>query len=111
MRLTVLAAALSIVCLAATPAGAQPLLTHEGDAYTLRATRITTPLRVDGRLDEAVYEQVPAISDYIQQDPDEGAPISERTESWVLFDDANIYFACRCWDTHPERIVANDMRR
>ena len=29
----------------------------------------------------------------------------------MLFDDTNIYFACRCWDTHPERIVANDMRR
>ena len=28
-----------------------------------------------------------------------------------MFDDANLYFACRCWDTHPERIVANDMRR
>ena len=28
-----------------------------------------------------------------------------------MFDDTNIYFACRCWDQHPERIVANDMRR
>jgi hypothetical protein len=101
---------LCFVCLVAS-SPAQPLLTHDGDAYTLRATRIAVPLRVDGRLDEAIYEQVPAISEYIQQDPDEGAPISERTESWVLFDDANIYFACRCWDSHPERIVANDMRR
>ena len=111
MRHGVFAAALSVVCLAAAPAAAQPLLTHEGDAYTLRATRISAPLRIDGRLDESVYEQVPAITEYIQQDPDEGAPISERTEAWVLFDDDNIYFACRCWDTHPERIVANDMRR
>ena len=29
----------------------------------------------------------------------------------MLFDDTNIYIACRCWDEHPERIVANDMRR
>jgi len=111
MSVIVFIAVSSLVCLAAAPAGAQPLLTHEGDAYTLRATRISAPLRIDGELDEPVYEQVPAISEYIQQDPDEGAPISERTESWVLFDDANIYFACRCWDSHPERIVANDMRR
>jgi hypothetical protein len=106
-----LAAALSFVCVAAAPAQAQPVLTHEGEAYTLRATRIATPLRIDGRLDESTYEQVPAITEYIQQDPDEGAPISERTESWVMFDDVNIYFACRCWDSHPDRIVANDMRR
>jgi hypothetical protein len=28
-----------------------------------------------------------------------------------MFDDVNLYFTCRCWDQHPERIVANDMRR
>ena len=28
-----------------------------------------------------------------------------------MFDDDNLYIACRCWDAHPERIVANDMRR
>ncbi len=28
-----------------------------------------------------------------------------------MFDDQNIYVACRCSDQHPERIVANDMRR
>ena len=106
-----LPATVLFACLAAAPLRAQPLLTHEGEAYTLRATRIATPLRIDGRLDESTYEQVPAITEYIQQDPDEGAPISERTESWVMFDDANIYFACRCWDSHPDRIVANDMRR
>ena len=99
----------------AAPALAQPALppviTSDETGFTVRATRITTPMIIDGRLDEAVYERVPAISDYIQQEPKEGAPISERTESWVMFDDVNLYIVCRCWDSHPERIVANDMRR
>ena len=51
------------------------------------------------------------ITEYVQQDPHEGAPASERTESWVLYDDRNIYVACRCLDEHPERMVANEMRR
>ena len=51
------------------------------------------------------------ITEYVQQDPHEGAPVSERTESWVLYDDRNIYFVCRCLDEHPERMVANEMRR
>ena len=63
------AAVLSFVCLAAVPAAAQPVLTRDGDAVTVRASRIATPMKIDGRLDEAVYEQVPAISEYIQQDP------------------------------------------
>ena len=104
-------AILSLVCLAAVPASAQPVISRDGNTVTVRATRIATPITIDGRLDEAVYAQVPAITEYIQQDPNEGAPISERTESWVLYDDTNLYFTCRCWDEHPERIVANDMRR
>ena len=105
------AAVLSFVCLAAASGSGQPVITRDGDAVTVRASRIATPMKIDGRLDEAVYEQVSAITEYIQQDPDEGAPITERTESWVMFDDTNLYFTCRCWDERPERIVANDMRR
>ena len=80
-------------------------------SVTLRATRIATPLRIDGRLDEAVYEQVQPIVEFEQQEPHEGQPVSEPTQAWLLYDDRFIYVACRCWDAHPERMVANDMRR
>ena len=53
---------------------------------TVRAVRIETPLRIDGRLDEAVYGEVPAISGFIQNEPMEGAPASEKTEVWVFYD-------------------------
>ena len=78
---------------------------------TIRAVRISTPLRIDGQLDEAVYATVPSMSDFIQTEPAEGSPANEKTEVWVFFDDARIYIVCRCWETHPERIVANEMRR
>ena len=29
----------------------------------------------------------------------------------MAFDDDNVYFAFRCWDSQPERRVATDMRR
>ena len=89
-----------------------PLLTRSGDGeVTVRATRIAGEIAIDGRLDEDAYRQVPSITDFIQQEPVEGAPVTEKTEAWILFDDRNIYVACRCWDDHPDRIVANDMRR
>ena len=44
---------------------------------TVRATRITTPMTIDGRLDEAVYAQVPAITEFVQQEPQDGAAVSE----------------------------------
>ena len=47
---------------------------------TVRAERVAEPLRIDGRLDEAVYARVPPMSDFIQNEPDEGAPANERTD-------------------------------
>ena len=58
---------------------------------TVRALRITEPIRMDGRLDEAVYAQTPPISDFIQQEPVDGAMPTERTDAWVFFDAKNIY--------------------
>ena len=77
----------------------------------IRAVRLTTPLRIDGHLDEEVYTTVPSISGFIQQEPSDGSPATEETEVWVFFDSDNMYVVGRCWDSHPERMVANEMRR
>jgi hypothetical protein len=85
--------------------------TPEG-AMTIRAVRVAEPLRIDGRLDERIYSEVPAIGDFIQQLPTEGAPATERTEAWVMFDDDFMYVSARCWESAPpERWIANELRR
>jgi hypothetical protein len=73
--------------------------------------RLEAPLRIDGRLNEAVYETVPPMSDFVQQDPVENAPATEITQVWVFFDADHIYVVGRCWDSHPERMIINEMRR
>ncbi|MDP6582220.1 MAG: DUF5916 domain-containing protein [Vicinamibacterales bacterium] len=78
---------------------------------TMRATRVREPISLDGRLDEGVYQSVEAVGGFIQQEPDEGAPATEATESWIFYDDDTLYVAARCWDSQPERMVANEMRR
>ncbi len=78
---------------------------------TVRALRLDAPLRLDGVLDEVVY-QSPSIDGFIQQVPHEGAPSTERTEAWVMFDRDTLYVAGRCWDSAPpEQWVANELRR
>ncbi|MGE3176902.1 MAG: DUF5916 domain-containing protein, partial [Vicinamibacterales bacterium] len=78
---------------------------------TVRAFRLSTPLKLDGRLDEAVYEEVPAITDFIQIDPNPGAPGSEKTEVWLFFDRVNLYVVARCWESQPERMGQSELRR
>ncbi|MCM3881540.1 MAG: carbohydrate binding family 9 domain-containing protein, partial [Vicinamibacterales bacterium] len=77
----------------------------------MRATRVTEPIKIDGNLDERAYTDILPIDEWFQQEPHEGAAATERTEAWILFDDRNIYISARCWDSHPEREVANEMRR
>ena len=97
---------------AASPdAAAQPTVSiRQGpNAPTVRAVRGT--IRLDGRLDEAIYTATEAIGSFVQQEPDETAPATEKTEAWVFFDDDMIYVAARCWESRPGRRVANEMRR
>ena len=85
---------------------------NEQGQATVRAVRLDESLDFDGVLDEAVYGTVPAISGFIQLTPDVGAPATERTEAWILFDETNIYVSARLWDSAPEsQWVANEMRR
>ena len=79
---------------------------------TVRAVKLATGIRLDGVLDEPAYETVPPLDGFIQQEPNEGALASERTEAWVLFDANNIYIAARLWDSAPPSAwVANEMQR
>lgn len=81
----------------------------EAGGTTVRATHVTEPITVDGRLDESVYQAVRSIGDFIQQVPAEGKPATEKTEVWVMFDADHVYVAARCWDSAPpDQWVAND---
>src|SRR5687768_15129395 len=78
---------------------------------TVRAHRLPQDIRLDGRLEEEMYASTPAISGFVQQEPDEFKPATEKTDAWIFFDGDNIYVAARCWETQPARRVANEMRR
>lgn len=79
---------------------------------TVRAIRLAEPLRLDGKLDEAVYTEEKPFGGFIQVVPRPGELSTERTDVWVTFDATNIYVTCRCWDSAPpEKWVANEMRR
>jgi len=87
------------------------MVRDEQGRTTVRAIRLTEPLRVDGRLDEAVYTTLQPISDFIQIEPSGGQPATEKTELWIFFDQSNVYVSVRAWESHPERLIANEMRR
>ena len=85
---------------------------NEARQATVRAIKLSEPLRIDGRLDESVYSSTPAITDFIQTLPRNGEEPTERTEAWVMFDAQNFYVSARVWDSAPpNKWIANEMRR
>jgi MFS family permease len=78
---------------------------------TLHAIQLAAPLKIDGLLDDALYGDVEPISGFVQVEPEEGAPATEKTDVWIAFDRDNVYFTFKCWESHPDRVVSKDMRR
>ncbi len=90
--------------------GAGEAVSRDADGgVTLRAFRLSEPITVDGVLDDPVYDQVPAAGGFLQQEPNEGAPASESTRVWVLYDAENLYIAADL--EHPGPLMAGEMRR
>ena len=69
------------------------------------------PLLDGNVLGDPVWADVPAATGFVQTQPDEGQPATERTEVRVLFDDDTIYFGIVCYDRDPAGIVVSDSRR
>ena len=77
----------------------------------VRTTRLTTPLVVDGRLDEPAWADAPTTTPFTQVEPIEGAPATERTEMRVLFDDDALYVGARLFDSAAGAIARQRSRR
>ncbi len=93
------------------PAADEAVSRDADGRVTLRAFRLAEPLTVDGVLDDPVYDQVPAAEGFTQQEPDEGAAVSESTRVWVLYDADSLYVAADLEEHHPEEFMTNEMRR
>ena len=94
-------------------AGARPLAAqHEShEAYQLPAVRVTEGPRIDGVLDDDIWEDAAVISDFIQQEPAEGAAATERTEVRVVYNGSSLFIGVRAFDSSHEPPRATEMRR
>jgi hypothetical protein len=96
------------MCLLASPTFAQ-----DAPSHLLPALRLDEPdaLRIDGVLDEHAWQRAVPATDFLQRDPDNGAPATERTEVRILYDDTRLVLGVICFDREPGRILGNQMQR
>lgn len=79
--------------------------------YVLQALIIDIPPKIDGILDEDVWKNAQAATEFIQKQPNEGKPATENTEVKILVDKKNLYIGVMCYDSEPEKIISNEKRR
>src|SRR5215470_7612731 len=111
------ACVLGLTCLSSSFVNAQNQQTKErGVAITepLRtatASRVDHPPRLDGTLDDPLWQQAAPTNNFLQREPFEGQAPTEKTEVRILYDKHEVYFGIACFDSDPKGIVATELRR
>jgi hypothetical protein len=67
------------------------------------AYRINEPLKIDGILDEPIYQNAETATDFVQLMPYNGKPSFQPTEVRILYDDDAIYVGAMLYD-NPDSI-------
>ena len=68
-------------------------------------------IKLDGYLDENEWNLVSPANNFTQRDPLEGAPSTEETEVYILYDEENLYIGAMLYDSDPKGILAYQKRR
>jgi hypothetical protein len=68
-------------------------------------------VKVDGELNDAIWQTVPPIKEFVQREPKEGAAPTFETEARVAYDATALYIAVIAFDSDPKRIVGIRTRR
>ena len=87
------------------------LRAQEEGVRVARATFVEEPPRIDGFVDDAVWELATPITDFIQTEPVEGTPASEKTVVKIVYNDRAVFVGVICYDAEPGQILVTDSRR
>jgi len=85
--------------------------TQQENAFLAKAVRVEQAPRLDGTLDDPLWQTVQPITDFRQKEPHEGEVATEKTEVRILYTRHAVYFGIHCYDSEPAKITATELRR
>ena len=77
----------------------------------INAQQIDQAPSIDGLLDEAVWGEALAVSEFFQKEPLEGEAATEETRVRILYDQGYLYLGIELFDSNPSEIRASELRR
>jgi hypothetical protein len=91
--------------------GIQTLSAQHSEPSVLKAHRIQKKIKFDGILAEPEWQQATHINNFTQRDLNFGEPITEHTETAILYDENTMYIGVWCYQKDVSKIVAKNMNR
>ena len=83
--------------------------------HTVQIPRITAAPTLDEFLNMEPPERwrgkLAKVDHFVQRVPSDGAPVSQRTEAYLGYDDKNLYVIFVCFDSEPQKLRARLSRR
>ena len=78
---------------------------------TARAVRVERAPKMNGSLDDPIWQLAKPITDFRQREPFEGQRATEGTEVRILYTHNDVYFGIACHDSTPHGVIASQLRR
>jgi len=97
--------------LAAPAPQAQSRAATQEPNHVAQAARVDHAPKLDGTLNDPLWQQATPITNFRQREPYEGQPPTERTEVRILYTRNEVYFGVICYDSEARGIVATELRR
>jgi hypothetical protein len=69
------------------------------------AFQTNTPPKLDGKLDDAVWQKAQVLSNFTQESPKLGDPARRKTEARIVYDDEAIYVSMRMWEVSRDSVL------
>jgi len=74
------------------------------------AERVYTSPKLDGLLNDSVWQVAKPVNDFLQQEPIAGNPPSFKTEVRMIYTDYALYVGVMCYDPEPNKLIARELK-
>lgn len=77
---------------------------------TVKIQKTDNPPVVDGRVNDKCWETAATLDEFLQREPKEGQPMTEKTEVYICYDANYLYFGVKCFED-PNLVNSKEMIR
>ncbi len=107
----ILTISIIVLSLSALSIGAQEPTAQQLQEPVGTAKLVTEGPTIDGLLTDDAWNDAPILNNFVQREPVEGEPVSERTEIRLLYDESALYVGAYMFTEDPSTIIVGEARR